>query len=103
MDNLKYTGIDPEKFFYQLINKLESKCVVFSLDEIEVRQFPTPPISFQDLIQASRNEMLTFKNVITTFRPWVDEFKKEMLSAGFILLSSLILELGIILWNGILS
>jgi len=84
MDNLKYAGINPEEFFYKIINELDSKCIIFSTDEIDLTSLDKIPISFKDLVQASENQTITFKEIIATFSPHVKEFKKEMLLAYFL-------------------
>jgi len=84
MDNLKYAGIEPEAFFFQLINDLDCECVLYTMDEIDMTKFSKPPISFQDLLMASNRTHITFRDIILKFAPYVDEFKKEMILAHFI-------------------
>ena len=84
MDNLKYAGIDPETFFYDLLNAFERECIVFSTDEIDITKLKILPISFQDLIQASQNEILSFGEIIRTFKPYVKELSKEMVLTYFL-------------------
>jgi len=81
MDNLRYAEIDPEAFFIQLVSELDSQCILFSTDEFMESMFAKPPLSFQDLLLAKNGTEITFKEIITTFSPHVNEFKKEMLLA----------------------
>ena len=83
MDNLKYADLDPEKFFYDLISGFESECLVFSTAEIDLTRLKNSPLSFQDIIQASNNEILSFQEIVSTFSPYVTEFTKEMVLTYF--------------------
>ena len=84
MDNLKYAEMDPEEFFYELINRLEGRCVVLSTDEIDLTRTKYVPISFQDLAMAKYNKKIDFIDVLQMIRGHLDYVSKEMLITFFL-------------------
>jgi len=83
MDNLTYAGIDPETFYYELLNYFENRCVVLSTNDIDFTRIKNTPISFQDLSLASQNESIDIQKIIRTFSSFIP-LSKEMVLTYFL-------------------
>lgn len=80
MDNLRYANLDPENFFYRIINTLEGKCVMLSTEEIDLTRTKVIPISFQDLMMAKYNKSISLTEVLELIKKYVSPTKEMLLT-----------------------
>ena len=78
-DNLEYAGQDPETEFYNIINGLKGRCVVFSTDELDLTKMTVMPVSFQDMAQAHDNSIPTLLSIIALWAPFRQLNKHDLL------------------------